>query len=33
MTNEEEESLESRTPRIEIGSNEVSNTLRKIGSA
>jgi hypothetical protein len=33
MTNEEEESLESATPRTKIGSNDVSNTPKEVGFA
>jgi hypothetical protein len=33
MIDEEEENIEPTTPKIETGSNDVSNTFRKIGFA
>ncbi len=33
MTNEEKKNLELVTPRIETGSNDVSNTPKKVGFA
>jgi len=32
MTNEEEEGLKLATPRTKIGSNDVNNTLKEVGS-